>query len=93
MFECVVVLICIIVLGLFLYSFFFVLSFWMQVMLFSCVILICLLFKLFSLTKNENIQKAIGYFAGVVVVFGLIAYTACIFYQLGIQEIVRSDLF
>ena len=80
-------------LGLFLYSFFFVLSFWMQVIFFSWVILVCLLFKLFSLTKNENIQKAIGYFTGAVIFFWLVAYIACVFYQAGINEMVKSDLF
>ena len=62
-------------------------------MLFSCVILICLLFKLFSLTKNENIQKAIGNFAGAVIFLWLVAYVACVFYQTGIKGIVKSDLF
>ena len=80
-------------LGLFLYSFFFVLSFWMQVIFFSWVILICLLFKLFSLTKNENTQKAIGNFAVAVIFLWLVAYVACVFYQSGINRIVKGDLF
>ena len=80
-------------LGLFLYSFFFVLSFWMQVIFFSVIILAGLLFKLAILIKNENIQKAIGYFTGAVIFFWLVAYIACVFHQAGINELVKSDLF
>lgn len=86
-------LIAMLFLGLFLYSFFFVLSFWMQVIFFSVIILVGLLFKLAILTKNENIQEAIGYFIGVVVFFWLVAYVACVFYQAGINGIVKGDLF
>ena len=80
-------------LGLFLYSFFFVLSFWMQVIFFSVIILVGLLFKLAILTKNENIQKAIGYFVGAVVFSWLVAYVACVFHQAGINGMVKGDLF